>query len=146
MSFTRAGPLISSASTTPSFSIEAVECFDDFVPEVLPAAVGAMAPATLSSIMEAAPKQPIPFLWVMISEVNTVLGNTYCDVIYGADHVVTITHFGRVGEDLQKGDVVLFINLYPNLWGGKAGVKFGNRTAYFKTSLEVCFFFILCLL
>jgi hypothetical protein len=50
---------------------------------------------------------------------------------------VKITLFGRLGPSLQgiqAGDEVIFFNLVQNFYNGKRGLKFGNRTAMFRTN------------
>ena len=50
---------------------------------------------------------------------------------------VKVTLFGVFGPSLQAfkaGDEVIFFNLVNNFYGGRPGLKFGNRTAMFRTN------------
>jgi hypothetical protein len=137
---TQSGVLISSASVLPTFTQTEAKNLDDFVADPLEQAGLPSSTGEVTCLCEAAPRQPIPFFWARTSSISETNDITYLEVLFGNGDKITITFFATPKTPIEIGEALLFVNLYPNIYQGKLGLKIGNRSAYFKPHEKVNLF------
>jgi hypothetical protein len=130
MQTTKHGLVINSSSANPTFGILVNEALSNFTMDPL----SSDDAASLSTYNTLKDRGVMPPYYCTIVRITEKGHHTVFETVSSWGQV-NITLFGIVGDDdsLGSGDKAVFFNLVHNAYDGKTGLKFGNRTAMFKT-------------